>query len=60
MILQTDADVSIQRRRAADARSITGVLGLGAPVGDELTCERGSDALGALAAVPALVTIGSD
>jgi phosphocarrier protein FPr len=57
-----DADITIEvGGRRADARSITGVLGLGASVGDELTIiARGPDADGALEAVLAIVSIGHD
>jgi len=57
-----DAQVSIQAgSRRADARSITGLLGLGASVGDEVTLRAdGADALGALEAVESIVTSGSD
>jgi phosphocarrier protein FPr len=57
-----DAAISIQAgSRRADARSITGLLGLGASVGDEVTLRSdGSDAQEALEAVEAIVTSGSD
>ena len=57
-----DADVSIEvNGRRADARSITSTLGLGATVGDDLTITaRGPDAEGAIEAVLAIVTSGSD
>lgn len=57
-----DADVSIEvNGRRADARSITSTLGLGASVGDALTITaHGRDAEGAIEAVLAIVTSGSD
>ena len=57
-----DAQVSIQAgSRRADARSITGLLGLGASVGDEVTLRAdGAQALDALEAVQDIVTSGSD
>ena len=57
-----DASVAIQAgTRRADARSITGLLGLGATVGDEVTLHAdGHDALEALEAVQAIITSRSD
>lgn len=57
-----DAQVSIQAGgKRADARSITGLLGLGASTGDEITIRAdGSQARDALAAVEAIVTSSSD
>jgi phosphotransferase system HPr (HPr) family protein len=57
-----DAEVSIQAgARRADARSITGLLGLGAATGDEITLRAdGAQAHEALAAVEAIVTSGTD
>jgi phosphotransferase system HPr (HPr) family protein len=56
------AEVTIEvNGRRADARSITGVLGLGARVGDELTVTaRGADAESALDAIMSIVTNRSD
>ena len=57
-----DAEVSIQAgARRADARSITGLLGLGAATGDEITIRAdGTQAREALAAVEAIVTSETD
>jgi phosphocarrier protein FPr len=57
-----DAKVSIQAgTKRADARSITGLLGLGASTGDEITLHAdGDQAQEALAAVEAIVTSRSD
>jgi len=57
-----DAQVSIQAGgKRADARSITGLLGLGASTGDEITIRAdGAQARDALAAVEAIVTSASD
>jgi phosphotransferase system HPr (HPr) family protein len=57
-----DAKVSIQAgAKRADARSITGLLGLGASTGDEITLRAdGSQAQDALAAVEAIVTSRSE
>lgn len=57
-----DAAMAIQAgTRRADARSITGLLGLGATVGDEVTLHAdGHDAIDALEAVQAIITSGSD
>jgi phosphotransferase system HPr (HPr) family protein len=57
-----DAQVSIQAGpKRADARSITGLLGLGASTGDEITIRAdGAQASDALAAVEAIVTSPSD
>jgi len=57
-----DAKVSIQvGSKRADARSITGLLGLGASTGDEITLRAdGAQATEALAAVEAIVTNRSD
>jgi multiphosphoryl transfer protein len=57
-----DAEVFIQAgARRADARSITGLLGLGAATGDEITLRAdGAQAREALEAVEAIVTSGSD
>ena len=57
-----DAAVSIQAgTRRADARSITGLLGLGAATGDEITLYGdGAQAREALAAVEAIVTRETD
>jgi phosphotransferase system HPr (HPr) family protein len=57
-----DAAVSIQAgTRRADARSITGLLGLGASTGDEVTLHAdGHDALDALEAVQAIIVSRSD
>ena len=57
-----DAEVSIQAgARRADARSITGLLGLGAATGDEITLRAdGAQAHEALAAVEAIVTSETD
>jgi phosphocarrier protein FPr len=57
-----DAQVSIQvGSKRADARSITGLLGLGASTGDEITLRAdGAQAEEALAAVEAIVTSRSD
>jgi phosphotransferase system HPr (HPr) family protein len=56
------ARVSIQAgAKRADARSITGLLGLGASTGDEITLHAdGDQALEALAAVEAIVTSRSE
>jgi phosphotransferase system HPr (HPr) family protein len=57
-----DARVSIQAgAKRADARSITGLLGLGASTGDEITLHAdGDQAREALAAVEAIVTSRSE
>jgi phosphotransferase system HPr (HPr) family protein len=57
-----DARVSIQAgAKRADARSITGLLGLGASTGDEITLHAdGDQAQEALAAVEAIVTSRSE
>lgn len=57
-----DAQVSIQAGdKRADARSITGLLGLGASTGDEITLRAdGAQASDALAAVEAIVTNRSE
>jgi phosphocarrier protein FPr len=57
-----DAQVSIQAGgKRADARSITGLLGLGASTGDEITLRAdGEQAREALAAVEAIVTNRSE
>lgn len=57
-----DAAISIQAgTRRADARSITGLLGLGVSVGDEVTLHAdGHDALDALEAVQAIIISRSD
>jgi phosphocarrier protein FPr len=57
-----DAAVSIQAgTRRADARSITGLLGLGASTGDEVTLHAdGHDALDAVEAVQAIIISRSD
>jgi multiphosphoryl transfer protein len=57
-----DARVSIQTNtKRADARSITGLLGLGASTGDEITLHAdGEQAREALAAVEAIVTSRSE
>jgi phosphotransferase system HPr (HPr) family protein len=57
-----DAQVSIQAGdKRADARSITGLLGLGASTGDEITIRAdGTQAPEALAAVEAIVTSRSE
>jgi phosphotransferase system HPr (HPr) family protein len=57
-----DAQVSIQAGdKRADARSITGLLGLGASTGDEITLRaNGAQATEALAAVEAIVTSRSE
>jgi phosphotransferase system HPr (HPr) family protein len=57
-----DARVSIQAgTKRADARSITGLLGLGASTGDEITLHAdGDQAQEALAAVEAIVTSRSE
>lgn len=57
-----DAAISIQAgTRRADARSITGLLGLGASTGDEVTLHAdGHDALDALEAVQAIIISRSD
>jgi multiphosphoryl transfer protein len=57
-----DARVSIQSGdKRADARSITGLLGLGASTGDEITLRAdGAQATEALAAVEAIVTSRSE
>jgi phosphocarrier protein FPr len=57
-----DAQVSIQAGgKRADARSITGLLGLGASTGDEITLRAdGAQAREALAAVEAIVTSRSE
>jgi multiphosphoryl transfer protein len=57
-----DAAIFIQSgTRRADARSITGLLGLGAATGDEITLHAdGAQAREALEAVEAIVTSGSD
>jgi len=55
-----DAKVSIQAAgKRADARSITGLLGLGASTGDEITLRAdGAQAQEALTAIEAIVTSG--
>jgi phosphocarrier protein FPr len=57
-----DAQVSIQAGpKRSDARSITGLLGLGASTGDEITIRAdGAQAGDALAAVEAVVTSAED